>query len=196
VRARDNPFAVDRVLAFRYRPQGWTWDELRSRLRELGYRAAIVGPHGSGKTTLLEDLEPRLAALGFRTRRLRLDRETPSFPAGYLDRELAGVGAADVILFDGAEQMNRLAWLRFRLRAARAGGLVVTSHTPGLLPTLVECTTTPHLLGEMVDTLIDDRCGEGGGEFRADLPELFGRHGGNLREAVRELYDRFATRTG
>ena len=39
MRARDNPFAVDRVLAVRYKPQGWTWEALLSRLKHLRYRA-------------------------------------------------------------------------------------------------------------------------------------------------------------
>ena len=38
---------------------------LAARLRQLHYRAAIVGPKGTGKTTLLEDLASRLAGRGF-----------------------------------------------------------------------------------------------------------------------------------
>src|SRR6185436_15582003 len=72
MRAADNPFAVRRVLAIRYRLSGETWEGLLERLAALRYRAAIVGPHGRGKTTLLEDLAPRLEALGFRTRTVTL----------------------------------------------------------------------------------------------------------------------------
>ena len=68
LRARDNPFAVQRVHAIRYRLAGITWEELLERLAALGFRAALVGPHGHGKTTLLEDLGARLAEEGFRVR--------------------------------------------------------------------------------------------------------------------------------
>ena len=68
MRARNNPFAVQRVLAIRYRLGGTTWDELMERLASLRFRAELVGPHGSGKTTLLEDLGSRLEKLGFRLR--------------------------------------------------------------------------------------------------------------------------------
>jgi hypothetical protein len=56
VKARDNPFAVERVLGIHYRPQDGTWDDLLARLTALDYRAAIVGGHGTGKSTLLDDL--------------------------------------------------------------------------------------------------------------------------------------------
>ncbi len=57
MKARDNPFAVERVHAIRYHPVNTTFDQILARLHELNYRAAITGPEGSGKTTLLEDLE-------------------------------------------------------------------------------------------------------------------------------------------
>jgi hypothetical protein len=51
MRARDNPFAVRRVLKLRYRLSESGWDELLARLERLDHRAAIVGAEGSGKTT-------------------------------------------------------------------------------------------------------------------------------------------------
>ena len=187
MRARDNPFAADRVLKVRYRPQGWTWDGLMERLAALRYRGAIVGPHGSGKTTLLEDLEPKLIALGFEPARLRLDRETRTFQQGYLDEFFRRTTPRHLILIDGAEQMTRLAWRLFRRRARRAGGLIVTSHRAGLLPTLVECATTPELLDEVIGELAN------GSAPDVAVHELFARHRGNLRDAIRELYDRCAS---
>ena len=79
MRARDNPFRTDRVLAVRYRLDQGTFDGLLDRLDALGRRAAIVGPKGSGKTTLLEDLAPRLRDRGFTVRELRLNEENPGF---------------------------------------------------------------------------------------------------------------------
>ncbi len=66
--ARDNPFAVQRVLTIRYRFLDGSWGDLLERLAALGFRAALVGPHGHGKTTLLEDLGARLDGRGFRVR--------------------------------------------------------------------------------------------------------------------------------
>jgi len=191
MRARDNPFATDRVLAVRYRPLEGSWDELMARLAALEYRAAIIGPEGSGKTTLLEDLAPRLEALGFTVRSARLDRGSGSLPAGLLD----GLSGREIILLDSTEQLGRLAWRRLRRRSARAAGLVLTAHRPGLLPTLVECRTSPELLEEIVGRLAGDGVAEDGrlacpGRPRSmPLGELFRAHRGNIREALRELYD-------
>ena len=43
MKARDNPLSTDRVLAIRYRPQGWTWPQLLSRLEAME-GAARIGP--------------------------------------------------------------------------------------------------------------------------------------------------------
>jgi energy-coupling factor transporter ATP-binding protein EcfA2 len=188
VRACDNPFRTECVLRVRYRLASGTWDGLLDRLDTLGRRAAIVGPQGSGKTTLLEDLAPRLRARGFEVRELRLDTETPSFAPGFLDGFFAALGPRDVILFDGAEQMGWLAWSRFERRSRAAAGLVITSHRSGLLPTLLETSTTPDLL----DGLVEEILGRSSPELRSMTPALFEKHDGNLREALRELYDHFA----
>ena len=86
-------------------------------------------------------------------------------------------------MLDGAEQPGVLSWRLFRWHARRAGGLLITTHRAGRLPTLHRCATTPALLRELVAALgenIDD----------AEAARLHARHGGNLREALRELYDR------
>jgi hypothetical protein len=186
MRARDNPFSTDRVLKIRYRPRGWTWNGLLSRLAELNYRGSIVGPEGRGKTTLLEDLEPRLRVRGFAVKHLHLTRERPTFDRQWLRDFIAGVSRSDILLFDGAEQLNRLAWWRFRRLSRRAGGLVITSHRAGLLPTLVECETDGALLAEIVSQLQP-------GLPSGDAELLLARHQGNVRDALRELYDRYST---
>jgi hypothetical protein len=184
VRARDNPFRTERVLRVRYRLASGTWDDLLGRFEELGRRAAIVGPKGTGKTTLLEDLAPRLRARGFVVHELRLDEETPRFEPGFLDRLFASLGPRDVILFDGAEQLGWIAWSRFERRARAAAGLLVTCHRPGLLPALIETSTTSELLEGIVEELLGARLPE--------TPALFEKHGGNVREALRELYDHYS----
>lgn len=186
--ARENPFASHRVLRIRYRPQDVTWKRLLERLAALDYRAAIVGPQGSGKTTLLEDLGARLAANGFYIAALRLDDRTPFFTRRFLDDFFRHVDERTVILLDGADRMGRLCWWRFRRRTTRAAGLIVATHRAGMLPTLLRCRTDERLLREIVDELLspsDD----------IDEPivkQLFDRHGGNVRDALRELYDLYA----
>jgi hypothetical protein len=189
MRAGDNPFRTDQVLRVRYRLPSGTWDDLLDRLDALGRRAAIVGPQGSGKTTLLEDLAPRLRARGFNARDLRLDTEAPRFEPGVLDRFFASIGPRDVILFDGAEQLGWLAWSRFERRSRAAAGLVITGHHPGRLRSLLETSTTPELLEGVIEEIL------GGRPPELQTRTLFEKHGGNLREALRELYDHFAAAT-
>jgi hypothetical protein len=182
---RNNPFAVQRVVEIRYRlPENLTWEDLLDRLAALRWRAAIVGPHGHGKSTLLEDLAPRLEARGFRVRTISLREARPR-----LDREdrtvLRSLGPQDVLLLDGAEQLGWLSWMSLRLSTRKAGGLVITSHRSGLLPTLFECETTPELLGGIARELAGTDL---------DVEELYARHRGNVRDALRELYDRWAGR--
>jgi len=192
MRARDNPFRTDRVLSVRYRLAEGTLDGLLDRFEAMGRRAAIVGPKGHGKTTLLEDLTPRLRDRGFTVRELRLDEEHPSFDRAFLKEFLRSLGGRDVILFDGAEQLGRFAWFRFERATRAAGGLLVTTHRAGRLPPLIETTTTPELL----DGLVGEILGHGATDVRSITRGLFEKHRGNLREALRELYDHYALISG
>lgn len=188
-RARDNPFATDCVLTCRYEPQGWTWDELMTRLRAMRCRGAIVGPKGSGKTTLLEDLRRRLAAGGVAAVDLQLwDAKRRLDPADW--RRLAEARKTGaVILLDGAEQLSLVRWLQFLHYARACGGLIITLHRPGRLPTLVETTTSPALLRRIAASLDP-------AHDLDDAADLHARHAGNLRDAFRELYDRRASESG
>lgn len=191
MRARDNPFAAQRILRLRYRLSGTTWEEVLERLAVLEHRAAVVGPHGRGKTTFLEDLRDRLEDRGFRTRFVVLHRGDRRLTPLQEESLFAGLSREDVLLLDGAEQLGRLAWLRVRRRSRAAGGLVVTSHRPGLLPTLFNCRTSPDLL----DSLVRDLLGPEAETLSPTSEELFARHGGNLRNALRELYDVYAEKS-
>lgn len=188
MRARDNPFATHRVLTVRYRLQGISWPELLDRFAGLGFRAAVVGPEGSGKTTLLEDLGERLAREGFRLRLLTLGRGQGRLSPAEEESLLGDLDVRDLLLADGADQLGRLSWSRLRQRSHAAGGLLVTAHRSGLLPTLHRCITTPELLDGVVRELL------AGEEPGVDLRALFSRHRGNLRTALRELYDLYAGR--
>lgn len=187
MRARDNPFTAQRILSIRYRLSGLTWEELLARLEALRFRAALVGPHGHGKTTLLEDLGARLAGRGFRVRTVTLHQGDRQLDALQRRTLFHNLDPWDILLLDGAEQLGRLSWFEVRVRTQAAGGLVITSHWPGLLPTLHECRTTPGLLAEIVGELA-------GTEMRAGAEDLLDRHGGNVRDALRELYDVYVHR--
>lgn len=199
MKARENPFATDRVHAMRYVCcAGEPWPELLDRLRRLRYRAAIVGPHGSGKTTLLTDLQAELHARGFHIKPLRLTRERPSFDPAVLDRFFRLLTPADLVTFDGAEQLSRWAWTSFERRTACAAGLIITSHRSGLLPTLTQCRTSAPLLDGLIGQLLSQVSGtiplSGVYGTLPRAEELFVRHHGDLRAALRELYDRCAER--
>lgn len=101
------------------------------------------------------------------------------------EEKIRSLGPGDVLFLDGAEQLGWLSWTAVRLRTRRAGGLVVTSHRPGLLPTLFECQTSPELLTGIVEDLAGSD---------VEVGELWAQHRGNVRDALRELYDRWAGR--
>jgi hypothetical protein len=184
VKARENPFRSDRVLsAIRYEGPHGGAETLVARLEALHFRAAIVGPHGSGKTTLLEDIEPLLAGRGFRVWHVRLDTDHRRLPADWRARA-SGLDGRDIVCLDGAELLGPLAWRRFRWSVRRAGGLMVTSHRSGRLPTLVTCATSVELLQRIISRLTPAPIASA-----PPATDLFARHGGNLRDALRELYD-------
>jgi hypothetical protein len=188
MRARDNPFATARLHQLRYRLAGATWGDLLSRLEQLAWRAAVVGPHGSGKTTFLEAFAPLLHARGFETLSLRLSEDRPCLASGQIQELSACLGSRHIVLLDGAEQLGRWDWLHFNWRARGAGGLIITTHQPGRLPTLWQCETTPDLFHAIVRELVPDT--------EVPVGALFQRHAGNLREALRELYDLHAAQPG
>ncbi len=183
MRPRDNPFRSELTDALPYRLQGVAWDELLGRLARLDYRAAIVGPHGSGKTTLLEELGRRLECRGIPTLYLRVDDRCPR-------SVVADLKAVDgqVVLLDGADLLGRLAWAMVRARTHRTRGLIITSHGPGRLPTLVECTTALGLLHELLAELVPE-CADG---LASMADDLFRKFDGNLRSVFRALYHMFA----
>jgi|DewCreStandDraft_4_1066084.scaffolds.fasta_scaffold119774_2 hypothetical protein len=186
MRARDNPFASARLHQLRYRLRGATWEDILARLEQLDWRAAVVGPHGSGKTTFLETLAPRLRARGFQIRLVRLSEDHPCFAPDQLEPVFAGQDQRPLVMLDGAEQLGAWAWRRFLRRTRQAHGLLITTHQPGRLPTLWRCKTTPDLLAALVEELQPRSV--------APVGMLFDRHAGNLRGALRELYDWQAAR--
>jgi len=188
MRAHENPFRTACIGRLAFRHPTLSVPEIAARWRALGCRGAIVGPHGSGKTTLLRELGARLAGEGLRARHWFLGARTPLPRASSLVREARRLGAGDVLLFDGAGHLPRLAWWRVARACRGAGGLLVTAHAGGRLPTLLETGTTPGLAEELTREL----AGPAADALDPLLRELYERHAGNLHEVFLALYDRGA----
>lgn len=182
LRAADNPFRADRIEALTVRPRGWTWESLIERLATLGNRGAVVGGHGHGKTTFLEELERRLPNA---TLRINLAADEPRPLRAAL---AAGDVAGRIVLLDRSEKIGPIDWQRLRWVWRRAAGIVIARHRPGRLPTLVHLRTSAELLEELALELAPDLPTA----IVTTLPEIFARHHGNIRECLRELYDRYA----
>jgi len=186
--ARENPFRSERVLAVRYRLPEAGRAALLDRFEALGRRAALVGPQGAGKTTLLEDLASVIRRRGYLVRSVQLDDEPGFFDARTYSSFFAALDPGTVVLLDSAEKLGNRRWREFERESRRASGLLVTAHSPGLLPTLRECRTTPELLHDLVRELVGPQA------ETLPLARLFERHQGNLREVLRSLYDLYAER--
>ena len=210
LRPRDNPFTSQRIHALAWRPPPGAGGvssvgELAVRLDGLGGRGALVGPHGHGKSTLLEELGDHLVRRSPDLVPSRLTAGRDRRPERHeLGGFLRGVTSRHLLLVDGFDHLPP--WTRWRIRRAAgpAAALVVTSHrvprhTPGGLPTLLHCTTTPALLADLVDELLAG-APPAVSPPPVSLPplpsaaDLHRRHAGNLRDALHELYDRCAGR--
>jgi len=185
LKARENPFSVSRVLAVRYRFLEGGWEDLFARLRGLEGRGAIVGPEGSGKTTLLEDLAKELQRRGRSVSFVALSPGERRLSSRQRGAVLEVARSESFLLVDGADALTPRAWRALHRQGRRASGFVVTAHAEGLLPTLWRTWTSPHLLAETVQALT----GAGSEAFGRPAEDLFRSHGGNLREALRELYE-------
>jgi hypothetical protein len=194
VAERENPFRSECVEALEFRPQGEDWPEILGRLREMSYRGAIVGPKGHGKTTMLEELGRRLEAEGWRMVLIRLNEEMPRMTGEVLVSIVRTADLRTIVLIDGAEQLRAPAWLGLRWYLRHAGGLVITIHRPGRLPTLHECRTSPALLQGLIDELFNETPGKMlERQIREDdYKDLYRECAGDLRRALMALYRRHA----
>lgn len=161
-------------------------EHLAATFLSRGGSAAIVGPHGSGKTTLLGHLADTLESMGERVIRMRMRERSD------LLRLLASIGRGPrgIVCVDSWE---RIGWPANGLvRVVAAGArvrLLVTAHRPGAMPTLWRCATSPRVTEALVERLLDGSSPPAIG--REAIEEAHRRAGGDVREALFLLYDRF-----
>ncbi|WP_425398429.1 hypothetical protein [Aeoliella sp.] len=110
--------------------------QLASKLASQGWRGQIVGPHGVGKSTLLRALEREATRLGWRWVEVALHSDRKPSLARLLPTRL---DQSALLVVDGFEQLHTLERLLVRWHCWRSGaGLLVTTHRPFRLPTLLE----------------------------------------------------------
>jgi hypothetical protein len=188
-----NPFATRFTQPGRLAPHGidgLPLDLVRmlDQLAAVGGSGAIEGPHGSGKTTLLVALADRLMGESRLGGLVRL--RSPGDAVSAL-RRILRAAPGTTICIDSWERMGTAAATLARWFAWRRGcGLLVTSHRRTGLPSLIHCRTSAGLLERLVSTLPD----HGGLIAGDDIAAAHAAHGGNLREALLDLYDRFERR--
>lgn len=192
-RQRSNPFATRHTRPGAVPPLDRTGDPLDVGAVLLALErhrlVSIVGPHGTGKSTLLAALAERLATERRPTDMVRLRRRQDAL------RLLAACRRAEAestLLVDGWERLG-WPWSFFATAIARLRGwrMVVTSHRTTGMPVAAHTAGTLPLLTAIVARLP----AHDGQITGADLADVFTRHGGNLRDALGDLYDRYEMRT-
>jgi hypothetical protein len=188
----DNPFATcwtrPGALTFRF-AEGHSIEGLVAKLAAHDWRGEIIGPHGSGKSTLLEALRPALVAADCRVHAIALregQRRLPRSVWDWLANESRGQRV--LVIVDGYEQLRWWERAKLKRRCDAVGvGLVVSSHEPTGLPTLIRLAPERALIEELVSTL----CARAPTDITAaDVAASHACHGANVREVFFALYDR------
>jgi hypothetical protein len=160
------------------------------RFARLAWQAQILGPHGAGKSTLVAALAEPLRAAGRAPCVLALHDGQRRLPAGWTAQ--ARRHGAGTIVIDGYEQLGRPSrwWLR---RACRREGwaLLVTAHHDVGLPTLMRVVPDVSTARAVVEFLLQGRRDAQAVISRRLLEGVFHACGGNVREMLFALYDRY-----
>lgn len=191
--SEHNPFSTRFVRpgAIEYLfPQGLSAGGLVDKLRSHSWQGEIVGPHGAGKSTLLATLVPHLMAAERTVVHVALHGGEKALPAA-LDDWKSWTSQTQVVV-DGYEQLSwwsrsKLAW-RVKDRGA---GLLVTSHAPAGLPTLLQVAPRIEAAEQVVRQLVTDE----GLISSDDIRQAYDACGGNIRETLFRLYDLYEART-
>jgi hypothetical protein len=183
----SNPFSTNRIQpgAIPYIfPPNENVALLVSRLRANAWRGQIIGAHGTGKSSLVAALLSEIARAGRQPILVTLHDGEHSLAAHH--GEIAQATAETVLIVDGFEQLAF--WNKWRVRAfcrRRTSGLLVTAHASVGLPMLMT-TAVDQFTAEMVLQSLLPRATA---NDRAELHKGLAVHGGNLRDALFDLYD-------
>ena len=191
---RRNPFATRYVASARLAPRdsrGRVLDlpAIVDRLGAIGGSGAIEGPHGTGKSTLLFHLSEVIAAESRPVVRIRMRSRGDVLGVLESMRQTPRGGLACI---DSWELLGTVGRSMVRCMARGLGiGLMVTSHGPTDLPTLVSCRGSRALLEALVSQLPGHGEWFGTTIIPADLDAAIIDAGEDLRKAFDLLYDRF-----
>ena len=185
--ARENPLCMWRLKQVRYRfgDHDWAWH--LARLHDLNFRAAIVGKRGSGKTTLLNELKGRFSAVGIKNHHVFLPQTAVNHKS-LIDQAIRASRTGQVVLVDGIERLRFTQRQKLFRKTSRGAGLVICVHTHCRLPTWIRTRTHPALMSNIL-------C-----DLKLDFPDIqtagqtaFENSNGNIRDALADLYDQFAS---
>lgn len=187
---RSNPFSTRYVrpgaLPYLFCDES-TAESVVGRLAVLGGRAQILGPHGSGKSTLLAALIEPLASAGRPAVVWTLHEGQRCLPRDWQADAIEQ--QARTVIVDGCEQL--WPWHRAQLKrqcARRGWWLLITTHRDLGLPTLYVTQTSPELARRVTRSLLPPGQGAITDEM---VDDCYRAAGGNLRETLFALYDRF-----
>lgn len=186
-----NPFRSSRLESLEFDLRGDSWSAVMDRFALLGRRAATLGRHGSGKTTFLEQLARRLEGVGLEVLTYRLDDLAPRLDSRELRRWQRQLTAKHLVVVDGAGWFGPVAGGKLLRATLSAGGLLVSAHRRCRLPVLFECRTDGKLLQKLVETLLRDCVERVPPGLLTEVASAYERHRGNLRHALRDLYDQW-----
>lgn len=181
----ENPFRVARLDALRYVESDLAVDETLAKLERHGMRGALVGPHGTGKSTLLRELGDRLLGWGLSPMPLFMNAdERGTLPRSWRSA-VRTAGHGDALLLDGYDLLPYWARAKVLYASRGASAVIVTTHRRCAFRTIARTQSSPALLRKLVTELTDEDAAD-----RVDCEALWQQHTGNLRDALRELYDR------
>ena len=201
ITAGNNPFRTSRVEStIRFQPEwlGTSWQEILDRFesyRKTRTVCAVVGPHGTGKTTFFDDLEQRLQQQGYQLLRISLHLtidgrcELPYIPDEVHPDTIVLLDSAGVIgrHFSNPFSFQQRKMWRVRMQRVAHCQIIESRHRRNRVPVLLQTSSSASMLEAIVRRLDP--------EWRissAEIASLYRRHKGNIREALRECYDRRA----
>jgi hypothetical protein len=184
----SNPFATcwtrPGALPFRW-PSGQSAARIIGQFKKQQWRGAVVGPHGSGKSTLLATLIPEIQNAGVTIYHITLQNGQRRLPIDFLP---ITPSKRTLLILDGYEQLGWFERYRINRHRCQTGcGLLVTSHAPLRIPTLIELNPDARLVLELVDELTTRAPSP---ILAADVLSCQKLHGPNVREIFFDLYDR------